>query len=334
MKDRTLLLVLLLLSLLPRSLLLAQGPPFWYDEDWTLEVSTQPPLEALKTLALRDFHPPLSYLVLGLWARFLGLFGVENEVPLRLLPTLLGSLVGPILFLALRERGLPLLPAFLGGALWAFLPEALLQDTEFRMYPLAALLVALSLLGASKGGFPLWASGTGLALYTHYLAGAAALSLGLRFGKRALLPLPAFLPWLPVVCGQAVRVHEVARWNLEAPSRLKEVLGLLWEVPDPLFLPLGGLFWALALLGLLLERQALLPFALAVGLLFALGFQPVSPRYLPVLLPVLAYGAGVAAWRLRLPGVTLLLALTLAWGALLPWTALMRLTTSWPGLLP
>jgi uncharacterized membrane protein len=193
-KDRTLLLVLLLLSLLPRSLLLAQGPPFWYDEDWTLEVSTQPPLEALKTLALRDFHPPLSYLVLGLWARFLGLFGVENEVPLRLLPTLLGSLVGPILFLALRERGLPLLPAFLGGALWAFLPEALLQDTEFRMYPLAALLVALSLLGASKGGFPLWASGTGLALYTHYLAGAAALSLGLRFGKRALLPLPAFLP--------------------------------------------------------------------------------------------------------------------------------------------
>lgn len=333
--DRLLFLLLFLLGLGARAALLLADPPFWFDEDWTLEVGTLPLGEMLARLAGEDFHPPLSYLVLGGWARLWGALGVERELPLRLLPALLGSLAGPVLFLALRARGVPPLFAFLGGSLWAFLPQALLQDTEFRMYPLAALLVALSLLGSVRGAFPLWAFGTGLALYTHYLAGAAALSLGFPFGpKRALLPLLPFLPWVPILLGQAGRVKEVARWNLEASARLKEVLGLLWEVPDPLFLPLGGLFWGLALLGLLRERQALLPFVLAVGLLFALGFQPVSPRYLPVLLPVLAYGAGVAAWRGGLAGAALLLALPLAWWALLPWTLLMRHVTSMIWLYP
>ncbi|MEZ0348089.1 MAG: hypothetical protein ABWJ90_06195 [Thermus sp.] len=335
MTERALFLLLFLLALFPRGLLLGERPPFWFDEDWTFEVGTAPLGEAWQKLVEEDFHPPLSYLLLGLWARLLGLFGVENEVPLRLLPALLGSLVGPVLFLALRERGLPPPFAFLGGSLWAFLPQALLQDVEFRMYPLAALLVALSLLGAARGSFRLWALWVGLALYTHYLAGTVALSLGLRFGiRRALLPLLAFLPWLPAVAHQASKVHQLYHWNQDPYARLKEMLLLLYGAPDPLFLPLGALFWGLALLGLLLERQALLPFVLAVGLLFALGFQPISPRYLPVLLPVLVYGAGVAAWRLRLPGAVLLLALNLSWWALLPWTALMRLATSWPGLLP
>lgn len=334
MSEKTSLLLLFLLALLPRLSLLLADPPFWFDEGWTLEVGALPLGEMLPRLAGEDFHPPLSYLVLGGWARLWGALGVERELPLRLLPALLGSLVGPVLFLSLRARGVPPFFAFLGGSLWTFLPQALLQDTEFRMYPLAALLVALSLLGAVRGAFPLWASGTALALYTHYLAGAAALSLGLPFGpKRVLLPLLPFLPWVPAILGQAGRVDEVARWNLEASARLKEVLALLWQVPDPLFIPLGGLFWGLALWGLLRERQALLPFALAVGLLFALGFQPVSPRYLPVLLPVLAYGAGMAAWRGGLAGGALLLALLLAWASLLPWTALARLATSWPGLL-
>jgi len=334
MTDRTLALLLFLLALLPRGLLLQENPPFWFDEDWTLEVGTLPPGQLLQALRTEDFHPPLGYLVLGAWASFLGLFGVEGEVPLRLLPVLLGSAVAPLLFFSLRAQGLPTPLALLGGSLWAFLPQALLQDTEFRMYPLAALLVAAALLGAKRRSFPLWAGATALALWTHYLAGAVALSLGLPFGRRALLPPLAFLPWVPALLEQVGRVHQVAYWNGEPASRLKEVLALFWEVPDPLFLPLGALFWGLALLGLLLERQALLPFVLAVGLLFALGFQPISPRYLPVLLPVLVYGAGVAAWRLRLPGAVLLLALNLSWWALLPWTALMRLATSWPGLLP
>lgn len=259
---------------------------------------------------------------------------MEGEVPLRLLPVLLGSAVAPLLFFSLRAQGLPTPLALLGGSLWAFLPQALLQDTEFRMYPLAALLVAAALLGAKRRSFPLWAGATALALWTHYLAGAVALSLGLPFGRRALLPPLAFLPWVPALLEQVGRVHQVAYWNEEPASRLKEVLALFWEVPDPLFLHLGALFWGLALLGLLQEARALLPLALTLGLLFAVGFQPVSPRYLPVLLPVLVQGAGVGASKVRKMSPLLLMALGLSWAVLLPWTALARLATSWPGLLP
>lgn len=324
MSDRTLALLLFLLALWPRASLLLADPPFWFDEEWTLEMGTLPPGQLLQALQGKDFHPPLGYLVLGGWASFLGLFGVEREIPLRLLPVLLGSAVAPLLFFSLRAQGLPASLALLGGSLWAFLPQALLQDTEFRMYPLAALLVAAALLGAKRRSFPLWAGATALALWTHYLAGAVALSLGLPFGRRVLLPPLAFLPWVPALLEQVGRVHQVAYWNGEPASRLKEVLALFWEVPDPLFLHLGALFWGLALLGLLQEARALLPLALVLGLLFAVGFQPISPRYLPVLLPILVHGAGVGASRLGRVGGVFLWGLGFSWAALLPWAVLAR----------
>ncbi len=249
---------------------------------------------------------------------------MEREIPLRLLPVLLGSAVAPLLFFSLRAQGLPASLALLGGSLWAFLPQALLQDTEFCMYPLAALLVAVALLGAKRRSFPLWAGATALAFWTHYLAGAVALSLGLPFGRRALLPPLASLPWVPALLEQVGRVHQVAYWNGEPASRLKEVLALFWEVPDPLFLYLGALFWGLALLGLLQEARALLPLVLTLGLLFAVGFQPISPRYLPVLLPVLVHGAGVGASRLGRVGGVFLWGLGFSWAALLPWAVLAR----------
>jgi len=58
MTDRTLALLLFLLALLPRGLLLQENPPFWFDEDWTLEVGTLPPGQLLQALRTEDFHPP------------------------------------------------------------------------------------------------------------------------------------------------------------------------------------------------------------------------------------------------------------------------------------
>ncbi|MEN2983376.1 MAG: hypothetical protein ABDH20_13105 [Thermus sp.] len=331
---RAALLALFLLALLPRAGLLGANPPFWFDEDWTLEVGLLSLSDLLRRTALEDLHPPLSYLVLGLWARGLGALGVEAETPLRLLPTLLGSLVPPLLYLALRARGLPHGWAFLGGSVYALVPQGVLQDTEFRMYPLASLLVALALLGAVRGTPLVWGLAAAGALWTHYLAGAVALSLGTSFGWRVLLPLLSLLPWAPALVEQAGRVDEVASWNEPPVRRLPEVGGLLWGVDEPVLVAVGTAFWGLALLGLLWSRPFPWGFPVALGLLALLGFQPVSPRYLPTLLPVLAYGATLGAWKLRGVGAGLLLLMGLSWWALYPWTLLARWGTAWPGLLP
>ncbi|MCX7849668.1 hypothetical protein [Thermus sp.] len=329
-REREALLFLGLLALLPRVHLLGLGKPFWPDEDWTLEAGFMSLGSLLWRTATEDFHPPLGYLILGLWGRFLALFGVENEVPLRLLPVLVGASVPLLLYRSLREGGVPLPYALFGSLAYALIPQGIVQDVEFRMYPLAAFWVALSLWGSLGGKPRMWAWGTLLALWTHYLAGVVAFSLGLRFGNAKILlwPVAGFLPWVPFALLQMTKVNEVAHWNGTPGERLVEVGQLLGSVAEPVLLVLGLGYWTLGLLGLL-GRQNLLPVVLAVGLLFLLGFQPVSPRYLPPLLPLLAYGAALFASRLGPIGY-LLLFWPLAWAYLLPWAVVAYWKTYWP----
>lgn len=330
--ERTLGALLLLVALIPRALLLSRGDPFWFDEDWTEEVGLLPLPQILERLAASDFHPPLGYLLLGAWARLMHGLGIEAEVFYRLPLVLAGMGASYGLYRLLLAKGAGPWRAFLGGSALALMPEQVLQDTEFRMYALASLLQVGALAGALTGRRGFWALFAAFGLYTHYLGGALALSLGglMGWGRHLLWPLLAFLPWAPVALHQALRVESIARYNGSPASRIQEIASLLYGHEDLLLVP-GLLFWGLALFGLLREREGRILLGgtfLALALLGLLGFQPASPRYLPLLSPFLAYGAARAARGLV--GTTLLLAVLLLWLALWPWMEWARLSLAWP----
>ena len=337
----TLAYLLFLLALLPRAHLLALGTPFWFDEDWTEETGLLPLGAMLARVAREDFHPLGGYLLLGLWARPMHALGLEAEVFYRLLPALLGSLSAVVLYRTL----LMILPpgrALLVALVYALVPQGVLQDVEFRQYAPAKLAVALALEAALRGRPWAWAAYGALAFHLHYLGGLVAASsfLALRRpwgGHLLALALPV-LAWSPVLLGQASGLSGIARWVGSPEERLPDLLSLLLFSQEPLLRVLGLVFWALALGGLLLSplRGALGVLALGVGALYLLGFQPLTPRYAYLLLPLLGLGLG---WLHRHPlwGVAPLVPLgilLLGWASLWPWVVVSAWATFWPPLAP
>lgn len=339
--DHTGLLLVLLLTLLPRIALLKLGVPFWFDEDWTEETGLMPLTAMWDRVRTEDFHPMLGYLLLGAWARLMHILGLEAEVFYPILPVLLGAYSAVVLFRILSAF-LPPHQAFLGALVYALVPQGVVQDTEFRMYAPAKLAVALALEAVQRGRALAWAAYGALAFHLHYLAGLVALSLFpvLRrpWGSHLLLFALPLLLWLPVVLHQASRLSGIARWVGTPEEQAPAFLSFLLFNREPVLLGLGLLFWAPALLGLLLSpwRASLGVMALGVALLFLLGFQPLTPRYAYLLLPLLAFGFG---WFLKRrasgPSSFLLpLALLLGWLWCWPWLEVTAWGTYWFFLLP
>ncbi|BDG23731.1 hypothetical protein TthSNM33_09250 [Thermus thermophilus] len=330
-------LLLFLLALLPRSLLLHLEPPFWFDEDWTEETGLMPLPAMVLRLWSEDFHPLLGYLLLGLWARLMHAFSLEAEVFYRLLPALLGAYSTVVLFRALRTF-LPPWRAFLVALVYALVPQGVLQDVEFRQYALAKLAVALALEASLTGRPWAWAGYGALAFHLHYLAGLVALAFlpGLKkpWGRHLLLYALPLLLWAPVLFHQASKLHSIARWVGTPDERLPETLAFLLFSEDPALRVLGVLFWGLALGGLMQSplRPSLTVLALGVGVLYTLGFSPLTPRYAYLLLPLLGYGL---AWAFRTRVYALpLLMLLLGWLWCWPWVEVSAWATFWLFLAP
>jgi uncharacterized membrane protein len=247
------------------------------DEGISVLFSGAGPPRLFQTLAERDLHPPLYYLMLHYWMRVAGL----SETAVRFPSVLAGVLLVPLVYRLARQlfREWPArTTGLLAAALLAASPFLLYYAQEARMYGALALtgLAATSALWAAlnrrdRALWPWLLYGLLLALppYLHHFGWlvpafhAAFVLLTLRrYGRRALgwlagaaLALLLYLPWLPSAARQIVRLRDTPDFWRGALS--------LWFVAQHAFAAFAVGF------GGALERYPLV-LALFVGL-FAVG---------------------------------------------------------------
>ncbi|MBK6770331.1 MAG: glycosyltransferase family 39 protein [Ardenticatenales bacterium] len=211
----------------------ADAQSLWYDEGTSAQLATRTAREIV-TAAAGDIHPPLYYLLLAAWSRLFG----HGVVALRALSAVLGTAqVAATLAIGRRMGGSRL--GLVAGLLAATSPYLIWYGQEVRMYVLAgalgACLVALAVSdvdalvrrgdgvragdrgagdrGADVAVRPVAAAArTALialvataALYTQYLAGAAAVAVGgavIALGwaavwrRRGVLPRASMGRWI------------------------------------------------------------------------------------------------------------------------------------------
>lgn len=211
-------LIVLLLALGLR-LYRLDGQSFWYDEGTSVVLAGRD-LPSIARDAAADIHPPLYYYLLHYWTAAFG----TSEVAARSLSAVLGVLLVVVTWL-LGRRLFDGWTALAAALLAAVSPFAVYYAQETRMYTLAALLGAASVLAtiyliqgwqARRGWWPLalvgYVAASLGALYTHYFAFTAPLAANLivlvwAVQRRAwrqlavwaganLLIAAVFLPWL------------------------------------------------------------------------------------------------------------------------------------------
>ncbi len=146
----------------------------WFDEAQLAHEAALPFSGLWHTFGAQETSPPLYFVLAWGWARLFG----TGAVGLRSLSALLGIATIPLAYLAGRElvsRSAGLLcAAFVAGS-----PFLIWYSQEAREYMLLIAASALSLWGFARawnrGGarrdLALWATGSALALLTHFLAG-------------------------------------------------------------------------------------------------------------------------------------------------------------------
>jgi hypothetical protein len=164
--------------------------------------------EIARTVGAEDFHPPLHYWLLHLWARFAG----EGEYALRYTSVAFGVLTIALAYaLGRRLFGKP--GGIAAAALAAASPFLLFYATEARMFAPAAFLALLLLWLGHRGQWLPFAVTLAVALYTYYyslfvVAPVALLALTrgrretLRFAAAAAGGALLYAPWLPVLLGR------------------------------------------------------------------------------------------------------------------------------------
>ncbi|HEY3079673.1 MAG TPA: glycosyltransferase family 39 protein, partial [Chloroflexota bacterium] len=245
---------------------LARGD-LWGDEAASVTMSMRPLGALLGTLASAEPHPPLYPLLLKAWMRLAG----TDELVVRFPSIAAGTLTAPALGALgrLADPSVGRIAALLG----ALSPFLLWYATEARMYPLAALLVALSWYALLRlldrpgrpGGLPLaYGAATGLALLSHYFVlfvGLAQAIVGvwaIARDRRRLGPLAA---------GAALALAPAAAWGLYASRIVGSYYGPAPGSVDLLgrlgsFLTRVGPGWSLPAEQALLLTLALAPLAL------------------------------------------------------------------------
>lgn len=216
------------------SLFLCFGRDIWYDELFTVGFVSQP-VGRMLSLAARDVHPPLYYLLVKAAVELVhlpapGADAVIISKVVSVLPYL--ALLGYSLVLVRKKYG------WLCSGLFSFcilaMPQMANYTTEIRMYGFALFFVTAAYLHAGeileRGEKKHWAAFTvyGIcAAYTHYFAAVAAavlyvgLAVLLFAGKKeervrrllvwlfcAGISVLAYLPWLPAAVSQVSQVRE------------------------------------------------------------------------------------------------------------------------------
>jgi mannosyltransferase len=143
----------------------------WVDETFSVWLASLPPLEAIRTIAAIDQHPPLYALLLHFWLR-------PGEGPwwTRALSVLLGTAAIPVGYRIGRAGG-SVGQGLLAASLVSLSPILVRYDQEARMYALVVLLVALATFflieAVERDRRPAWIGygiSTVLLVYTHNIA--------------------------------------------------------------------------------------------------------------------------------------------------------------------
>jgi hypothetical protein len=193
----------------------------WFDEAVTHADALTPWPRLLDSIA-HDVHPPLSYVVIHLWP-----WVTAGELGLRLPSAVLGALAATMAWAWVRGISSPG-EALFTGLLVAVMPLQVDLAQDARMYGLLLLLTASSLwlldrvlVRPTRARLLAYTLVAAAMLYTHYFAAfiLAAEGLGALLtlrsckgravaGALAALVLAGvlFLPWLPVLAGQATSI--------------------------------------------------------------------------------------------------------------------------------
>src|SRR3990167_7989306 len=182
---------------------------FWRDEAFSFFLAKKNVVEII-SLSLRDFNPPLYYLLLHFWLKIFG----SSEISLRSFSFIFYwlTIFVAILFLTeifkinLRKNSL-----FFIFYLLLFIVNPILSYYAFeaRNYALFAFFATLSYYSFYKKSYKIYLFSTVLGLFTHYFMLFVVLSQlffnylvnkkGRKFqitNKILLKPLIIFLPWL------------------------------------------------------------------------------------------------------------------------------------------
>lgn len=326
-------------------LLFLERAALGYDEAVILQWGRDGALELVRSVAERDAHPPLFYLLQLPFAR-LAEAGAPAALALRMLPALCGVLTLEVVRRAGRELAGPVAGA-LAAAFLALLPMHVHWSRTGRMYAPAALLLSLSLLfllRAARSGRPRDAALLCLcalaACHTHYYALAvlpflllAAPGAPARLAVKAPLAVLfwGMLPWALLARSSPLSPHFAARvtnW-LDQGGFAALLEGLRQLEFNPFFLPATPAVAALLLLAGLARRArlgdalpcrlvlaCLLP-GIALALLSVLlrilcGANALQPNHLALLSPLYALALAVTLDRARTAFARPLLALLLA----------------------
>jgi hypothetical protein len=145
---------------------------FWLDEQVTLDVIRQGPIDLLKQVQAGESNPGLYYLLAGGWESVFG----SSEIGIRSLTALLGTATIPVVYAAASALG-SRRAGLIAAALTATSPVLIWYALEVRNYTLFVFLAAVAFLCFVKalddrGQRWLWgwALASGLALGTHYFA--------------------------------------------------------------------------------------------------------------------------------------------------------------------
>ena len=246
----------------------------WHDEGLSWWFARAPLLETLRGVAGTE-HPPLYFLVLGMWLRVAG----ESAFALRFLSAL-GGVLAVAVILDLGRRWRLRLPALLAALFLAWNPTHIWYSQEVRSYAWTTVLgVGLTYLGwrwqhsaRGRDGL-LYGIVAALALYVHtfiafllivhallllfepqkgegWIAGAAR-----RLWPFALVAL-TFLPWVWPTLSQLRTNRTYFYWGyLDVPKVVRHTAESFayYSLPDalrPTFVPRLTFFaWLFALIG-------------------------------------------------------------------------------------
>jgi 4-amino-4-deoxy-L-arabinose transferase-like glycosyltransferase len=202
------------------------GVPLRWDEGWSIAHAALSLIDILRITA-QDVHPPLYYLLLGIWQHGAGL----SPFAVRLF-SVMAAMTSVPLCLAVGSAWAGRRAGLFAAAAAAWLPLAVYYGAVTRMYALAPSFVLLAMWGAARlsrrSGMVALALGCAGAMYTLYHAAWALVALVVvealqvlrkviidgdkkitcRLSLSLLSALVAYLPWLlygvPKLFGRAV----------------------------------------------------------------------------------------------------------------------------------
>jgi len=204
---------------------------FWRDEAYSYFLAKKNVLEIV-ALSLKDFSPPLYYLILHYW---IGLFG-GNEIALRSLSLMFFWATIFVIFLILNEVfKFRFGKSLLYLAFFAVNPILVYFAFETRMYSQLAFFSTLSYYAFFKRNPRLYLLSTVLGLYTHYFMIFVLIAQYLvsRFKQKSAILF--FVPWMIVVFFNRLGSSASFWIGKMSPLRILTFLGEIYTGYEPDF---------------------------------------------------------------------------------------------------